>query len=78
MFTKAWIAILIGLLLGSLFLSSGCGWFGDSYSNNPYGYAPCGCPPATTIAPAGAVPGAGGTPGWRAVQSSGGAAATAP
>ena len=41
MLTKAWIAILIGLLLGSLLFSSGCGWLGNGYSNNPYYGQPC-------------------------------------
>lgn len=74
MLTKAWIALLMGLLLGSLFFSSGCGWWGNGYSNNPYHYgAPCNCG-----VPHGTAPGAatGGTPGWHAPNASGAASAT--
>ena len=70
MFAKAWIAILLGLLLGGLFFSGGCGWFGNGYCNNPYydgqaGYAPL---PANSV-PAGAAP-AAGAGGWRAAPGS--------
>jgi hypothetical protein len=83
MLAKAWIAILMGLLLGSLLFSSGCGWWGGGYSNNPYG-APCNCgAPQFSSAPASGLP-AGNTPGWRvpvasgAAVGSGGAATTTP
>ncbi len=76
MLTKAWIAILLGLLLGSLFLSSGCGWCGRGYSSSPYYGAPCNCGvPHTTGAPAGGVPAAGSTPGWHSVPAASGAGA---
>ena len=77
MLTKAWIAILMGLLLGSLLFSSGCGWWGGGYSNDPYYGAPCnyGAPNATSSS-AGAVPTASGTPGWRVPAGSGSAAGT--
>ena len=68
MFAKAWLAILMGLLLGSVLFLSGCGWFGNGYCNNPY----YGQPPACGPVPANTVP-AGGAPvtgGWRAVPSS--------
>jgi len=73
MLTKAWIAILIGLFLGSLLFSSGCGWWSGGYSNNPYYGQPCNCPtPQYSGAPAG-VPTASGTPGWRVPAASGSA-----
>ena len=72
MLTKAWIAILMGLLLGSLLFSSGCGWWGGGYSNNPYYGAPCNYgAPQLSGAPASGVPTASGTPGWRVPASSG-------
>lgn len=85
MLTKAWIAILMGLLLGSLLFSSGCGWWGGGYSNNPYYGQPCDSP-ATQYsgAPASGIPAASGTPGWRvpaatgSAVGSGGAAASGP
>ena len=77
MLTKAWIAILMGLVLGSLLFSSGCGWWGGGYSNNPYYGAPCNSgAPQWSGAPAGGVPTASGTPGWRVPASSGSAAAS--
>ena len=76
MLTKAWIAVLMGLVLGSLLFSSGCGWFGNGYSNNPYNYGPCNCGAAHPAnIPAGALPTASGTPGWRSVPAAGGGAA---
>ena len=82
MLTKAWIAILIGLLLGSLLFSSGCGWLGNGYSNNPYYGQPCnydapyysGAPGG---APAGAIPTASGTGGWHSVPATGGTSGSA-
>ncbi len=76
MLTKAWIAILLGLLLGSLLFSSGCGRMGGGYQNNPYyNGAPCNCGAAHGAGvPAGAVPTASGTPGWRVPAGSGSAA----
>ncbi|MGI8979415.1 MAG: hypothetical protein ACR2FY_09330 [Pirellulaceae bacterium] len=72
MLTKAWIAVLMGLVLGSLLFSSGCGWFGNGYSNNPYGGAPCNCGAAHPgSVPAGAIPTASGTGGWRSVPAAG-------
>jgi len=65
MLTKAWIAVLLGLLLGSLFFTSGCGCFDDSYYGSPYGSQA----PPVTGAPTGV------TPGWK--PASGGAAASA-
>ena len=65
MLTKAWIAILMGLVLGSLLFSSGCGWMGGGYQNNPYNYgAPCTCGAAhgAGVPAAGAVPTSSGTP----------------
>jgi len=76
MLTKAWIAVLMGLLLGSLLFSSGCGWWGGGYSNNPYYGQPCNSPaPQFSGTPAGGIPTASGTPGWRVPASSGPAAA---
>ena len=69
MLTKAWIAVLMGLLLGSLFFSSGCGWWGSDYSNNPYG-APCSCG-AQHAVPVTGPAATGGTPGWRVPITSG-------
>lgn len=77
MFAKAWIAILLGLLLGSLFFSGGCGWFGNGCSNNPYYYGQCGPVPASAV-PAVAVPVTPGAGGWRAVPGSGAAPAATP
>lgn len=76
MLTKSWIAILMGLLLGSLFFSTGCGWFGGGgYNNNPYYNGPCNCGAAhTTGAPAGAIPTASGAGGWRTAPATGGTA----
>lgn len=78
MLTKAWIAVLMGLLLGSLFLSTGCGWFGGGYSNNnPYTYGPCDCGAAHAgSVPAGTLPTASSPGGWRSVPANGGAPAT--
>ncbi len=75
MLTKAWIAILMGLVLGSLLFSSGCGWMGGGYQNNPYYGAPCTCGAAhgAGVPAAGAVPTASGTPGWRVPAGSGAA-----
>ena len=76
MLTKAWIAVLMGLVLGSLLFSSGCGWFGNGYSNNPYNYGPCNCGAGHPESPpAGVVPTASGTPGWRSVPAAGGGGA---
>lgn len=77
MLTKTWIAVLTGLLLGSMFFSTGCGWFGGGCSNNPYNYGPCNCGAAhSAAAPAGTVPTASGTGGWHSAPSAGGAPAT--
>jgi hypothetical protein len=79
MLTKAWIAVLTGLLLGSLFFSSGCGWFDRGYSNNPYNYGPCNCGAAQPGAvPANTLPTASGTPGWHSVPAAGGVPAGSP
>jgi uncharacterized membrane protein YphA (DoxX/SURF4 family) len=67
MLTKAWIALIMGLLLGSLFFSSGCGWW-NGYSNSPNYGAPCNCGVPHGSVPAAA---AGGTPGWHAPTGSG-------
>ena len=76
MLTKAWIAVLMGLVLGSLLFSGGCGWFGNGYSNNPYNYGPCNCGAAHPAnIPAGGLPTASGTPGWRSVPAASGGAA---
>ena len=77
MLTKAWIAVLMGLLLGSLLFSSGCGWWGGGCSNNPYYGAPCNYgAPQLSGAPTSGVPNAnaGSTPGWRVPTASGPAA----
>jgi hypothetical protein len=69
MLAKTWIAVLMGLLLGSLLFSSGCGWIGNGYSNNPYG-TPCSCGAThPAIVPPNAAPTSGGTPGWRSVPA---------
>jgi hypothetical protein len=71
MLTKAWIAILMGLLLGSLLFSSGCGWWGGGYSNNPYYGQPCNSPvPQFSGTPASGIPAGSGTPGWRVPATS--------
>lgn len=77
MLTKTWIAILMGLMLGSLFFSTGCGWFGGGYDNNPYYNGPCNCGAAHAEGvPAGTIPTASGAGGWRTAPSAGGAPVT--
>lgn len=79
MLAKAWIAVLMGLLLGSLFFSGGCGWFRDGTSNNPYYGGPCSCGAAHPGATPGVVaPTASGPGGWRSVPATGGVPATTP
>ena len=79
MLTKAWIAVLMGLFLGSLFFSSGCGWFRGGYSNNPYYGEPCNCGAAAPAGiPASGAPTASGTVGgWRPAPIAGGGAPAA-
>jgi hypothetical protein len=74
MLAKAWIAILMGLLLGSLLFSGGCGWFRGGYSNAPYYGGPCSCGAVhPAVIPSGGVPAAsGGAGGWRSVPAAGG------
>jgi hypothetical protein len=74
MLTKSWIAILLGLLLGSMFFSTGCGWFGGGYDNNPYYNGSCNCGAAPAGVPAGTVPTASGAGGWRTAPATGGTA----
>ena len=72
MLAKAWIAILLGLLMGSLFFSGGCGWMGGGGSNNPYYNGPCNCgaPHNSGVPAVGGLPTSSGTPGWRAPAAS--------
>lgn len=66
MYSKAWMAVGLGIVLGSLFFSSGCGLF----SNQCQSCGNCGtCASGNSSGvPAGAtVPTASGNPGWRPV-----------